>query len=64
MDGSSADKGNLEIGDHIYAVNGQKPKGKKHIYALINKAGQSIILSLYKNGKFQTDFSNDVSNFK
>jgi C-terminal processing protease CtpA/Prc len=56
VDGSSAAKGNLEIKDHIYAVNGRKPTGKKHIYALMKKVGQSIILSLYRNGKFHNNF--------
>ena len=51
MKGSSSDKNKLEIGDHIFAVDGKKPSDKENIYKLMKNAGSSVTLSLFKNGE-------------
>ena len=40
--GSSSDKNKLEIGDHIFAVDGKKPSDKENIYKLMKNAGSSV----------------------
>ena len=52
VEGSSADKGKLQLWDRIYAVDGRKPFKKKNIYSLMKNAGTTVVLSLYRNGMF------------
>ena len=52
VDGSSADKANIEVGDLIFAINGKRPSENENIYSLMKnrETGDFVKLNVYRKG--------------
>ena len=56
LDGSGADKGGLQVGDIITAVNGTEVSGSSDLQSAVSEfsAGDTVTLSIYRNGETTT----------